>query len=138
WNREADFEELLNYVKVKQNSGLVDVMGYKDTYEKYGNVIDQASYVDKNDDMFIVQQNGNVRTNFGKTKKIANNSLNNSSLPNEFPLDYTSYMTSTRSENGFPTPSGTLETIYFNPNPNEPTNTRYCRQAYYPYNSSLV
>lgn len=138
WSRETDFEELLNYVKNKQDLGLVDVMGYKDTYEKYGNIIDQASYVDKNDDMFIVQQNGNVRTNFGKTKKIANNSLNNSSLPNEFPIDYTSYMTSTRSENGFPTPSGTLETIYFNPNPNEPTNTRYCRQTYYPYNSSRV
>ncbi len=138
WSREADFEELLNYVKSKQDLGLVDVMGYKDTYERYGNIIDQASYVDKDDDMFIVQQNGNVRTNFGKTKKIANNSLNNSSLPNEFPLDYTSYMTSTISENGFPTPSGTLETIYFNPNPNEPTNTRYCRQTYYPYNSSRV
>ena len=138
WNRESDFEEMLNYIKSKQSLGLVDVMGYKDTYEKYGNVIDQTSYVDKTDDMFIVQQNGTVRTNFGKTKKIANNSLNNSSLPSEFPIDYISYMTNTLAENDFPTPSGTLETINFNPNPNEPTNNRYCRQTYYPYNSSLI
>ena len=136
WGREDDFKELLNYVKEKQNSGLLDVMGYKDTYEKYGNIIDQSSYVDKNDDMFIVQQNGTVRSNIGKTKKLPNNSVTNDSLPQDFPANFLSFVNITQADKGFPTKNGTLETMYFTPQETELTNRGYARQTFYPYGTN--
>lgn len=136
WNKEQFFEELLSIVKQKQQAGQVEVLNFQEVFDNYGNILDQTSYLEETDDHFVVQNNGKVSSNIGRTKWLPYNSVTPESPVTDYPANYISLCNVTNAK-GFPA-TGTLVSTYFTPNEAEPTNQRYLHQTLYSYNSTTI
>lgn len=142
WGLQTLLSQIVAYANEKRQE--IDIVSFREGYEKQGNVIEQitnnttADAYNIYDDGFVIDVNGNVKTNIGKTKLLAPNTILFNTLPADIPKGCVSICNITSANaSSFPEgKAGMLITYCFSPNYDEPTNRYYYWQEYHVYGSN--
>lgn len=142
WGLQTLLSKIVAYANEKRQE--IDIVSFSEAYEKQGNIIEQINNnttLDVNnvyEDTFVIGGNGAVKSNIGKTKLLAPNTISFSTSPADIPKGYISICNITSSNaSDFPEgKAGTLITYCFSPNYAEPTNRYYYWQEYHIYGSN--